>query len=205
MARRFTIARRAVPEACCWSPFILGPFLARPMTTANEATSNLTSANPTIGRDARRRRHTRQTITWRRLSAGRVFASPNRKCTPLASHQAISSSRAKPESARSRVFCPFRRWPRTRPSAPRARSLNSARSRMRTSGQRRRIWATMRATKPAFPHGSGSAASRALSAPDMSLTHLRSVTLSTRSAARVSSACRRFRSASSWTAGPSRR
>ena len=26
-----------------------------------------------------------------------VFASPNRKCTPLASHQAISSSRAKPE------------------------------------------------------------------------------------------------------------
>jgi hypothetical protein len=43
-ARRFTIARRAVPEACCWSPFILGPFLARPMTTANEATSNLTSA-----------------------------------------------------------------------------------------------------------------------------------------------------------------
>ena len=40
---------------------------------------------------------------------------------------------------------------------------------------------------------------------DMSLTHLRSVTLSTRSAARVSSACRRFRSASSRTAGPSRR
>ena len=32
------------PEACCWSTFILGPFLARPMTTANEATSNLTSA-----------------------------------------------------------------------------------------------------------------------------------------------------------------
>ena len=32
-----------------------------------------------------------------RGSAGRVFASPNRKCTPLASHQAISSSRAKPE------------------------------------------------------------------------------------------------------------
>ena len=31
-------------SACCWSPFILGPFLARPMTTANEATSNLTSA-----------------------------------------------------------------------------------------------------------------------------------------------------------------
>ena len=30
-------------EACCWSTFILGPFLARPMTTANEATSNLTS------------------------------------------------------------------------------------------------------------------------------------------------------------------
>jgi hypothetical protein len=39
-ARRFTIARRAAPETCCWSPFILGPFLARPMTTANEATSN---------------------------------------------------------------------------------------------------------------------------------------------------------------------
>ena len=34
-----------------------------------------------------------------RGSAGRVFASPNRKCTPLASHQAISSSRAKPELA----------------------------------------------------------------------------------------------------------
>ena len=42
-ARRFTIARRAIPEACCWSTFILGPFLARPMTTANEARSN--SAN----------------------------------------------------------------------------------------------------------------------------------------------------------------
>jgi hypothetical protein len=47
--RRFTIAGRAVPEACCWSTFILGPFLARPMTTANEATSNLTSAAALAG------------------------------------------------------------------------------------------------------------------------------------------------------------
>src|SRR5205807_207240 len=46
------------------------------------------------------------------------FARPNRKSTPLASHQLIRASRANPESARS-----------TR----------------RTSGQRARIWATMRA------------------------------------------------------------
>ena len=53
-----------------------------------------------------------------------VFASPNRKSTPLVSHQTISSSRAKPESARSR---------------------------MRTHGHRRRIWATMRATSSTEP------------------------------------------------------
>ena len=49
------------PEACCWSTFILGPFLARPMTTANEATSNPSStvrAGPReIGRTAARRSH----------------------------------------------------------------------------------------------------------------------------------------------------
>jgi len=38
-------------DACCWSTFILGPFLARPMTTANEATSNLTGE---VGGDAPR-------------------------------------------------------------------------------------------------------------------------------------------------------
>ena len=49
------------PEDCCWSTFILGPFLARPMTTANEATSNPSStvrAGPReIGRTAARRSH----------------------------------------------------------------------------------------------------------------------------------------------------
>ena len=58
-------------EACCRSPFILGPFLARPMTTANQATSNWTSAaalarliahsdrrKPYQGQPQRRRAHT---------------------------------------------------------------------------------------------------------------------------------------------------
>src|ERR1700730_2168683 len=54
----------------------------------------------------------------------RFLARPNRKSTPLVSHQVISPSRAKPESARSR---------------------------MRTLGQRRRIWATIRATSATLP------------------------------------------------------
>jgi hypothetical protein len=51
-------------------------------------------------------------------------ARPNRKSTRFASHHAISASRAKPESPRSR---------------------------MRTRGQRRRIRATMRATSSIAP------------------------------------------------------
>jgi hypothetical protein len=51
-------------------------------------------------------------------------ARPNRKSTLLASHHAISSSRAKPLSARSRIF---------------------------TRGQRARICATMRATSSVAP------------------------------------------------------
>jgi hypothetical protein len=52
------------------------------------------------------------------------FANPNTKCTPLASHRAIRSSRAKPPSARNR---------------------------MRTLGQRSRIWATMHETSSTEP------------------------------------------------------
>src|SRR5215470_17786989 len=59
------------------------------------------------------------------LAINRVFlANPKRKCTPFASHQAINSSRAKPLSARTR---------------------------MRTLGQRSRMWATMRATSSKAP------------------------------------------------------
>jgi hypothetical protein len=54
----------------------------------------------------------------------RFRARPNRTSTPLLSHHAIRSSRAKPESARNR---------------------------MRTAGQRRPIWATIRATSSMLP------------------------------------------------------
>src|SRR5690606_34390452 len=53
-----------------------------------------------------------------------VRARPKRKSTRLVSHQAISPSRAKPESPRSR---------------------------MRVRGQRPRIWPTMRATSSTAP------------------------------------------------------
>ena len=52
------------------------------------------------------------------------LASPKMKSIPLASHHTISGSRAKPESPRSR---------------------------MRVRGQRRRIWATTRATSSTAP------------------------------------------------------
>ena len=51
-------------------------------------------------------------------------ASPKTKSTRLASHPRISASRAKPESARSKIS---------------------------TRGQRARIWATMRATSSTAP------------------------------------------------------
>ena len=54
----------------------------------------------------------------------RLRARPNRKSTPLFSHQVISPSRAKPASARSRI---------------------------RTAGQRPRMWATIRLTFSTLP------------------------------------------------------
>jgi len=65
------------------------------------------------------------------------FCRPNRKYTPLASHQAINSSRANPLSARRR---------------------------MRTCGQRRRICATMRATSCTAPAAASMRAGRSLAA-----------------------------------------
>src|SRR5215468_6453380 len=65
------------------------------------------------------------------------WANPKTKCTPFASHQAISSSRAKPLSARNR---------------------------MRTRGHFRRMWATMRATSSTEPAAASTLARRSLAA-----------------------------------------
>jgi hypothetical protein len=65
------------------------------------------------------------------------LANPKRKWTPFASHQAIIASRVKPLSARSR---------------------------MRTFGQRSRMWATMRATSSTAPSAASMLATRSLEA-----------------------------------------
>jgi hypothetical protein len=63
------------------------------------------------------------------------LARPNRKSTPLTSHQLIRASRANPESARST---------------------------MRTSGHCARIWATMRAVSSTAPAAASISARRGL-------------------------------------------
>jgi hypothetical protein len=65
------------------------------------------------------------------------LARPNRKSTPLASHQLIKASRANPESARST---------------------------MRISGHRARIWATMRAVSSTAPAAASMSARRSFAA-----------------------------------------
>src|SRR5262245_25291368 len=66
-----------------------------------------------------------------------VLGKPNTKCTPFASHHAINSSRANPLSARTT---------------------------MRTRGQRLRMWATMRATSSTEPAEASMSARRSLAA-----------------------------------------